>query len=418
MKNKLKLFINSKTILYISLLFIISLYSLIDFYFVKASEKKYAHVRLDNIAKNTINKSEYYKYLNWDNIDNRKIILSNNTEIVSGLPINTIAGVRPFIIFDEIHKYKNWKTLLKGFVDEYKQASHIIVTGSAKLDVYRKGGDSLMGRYFLYRICPLSIAEIVRPSYSHNLISAPTKVSNEAIESLMEFGGFPESFIKQDKRFHSRWQNMRFQQLIREDIMDLAKIHELAHLEVLADLLKYQAGQLVSYTNLANKVRVNDTTIRRWISTLESFYYCFLLKPWSNNVARSLLKDPKIYLMDWSVIEDRGSRLENFVACHLYKAVNFWNDAGFGKYDLFFLRDKEKREVDFLITENNKPWIMLEVKTSDNYSLSKNLLHFQKQVNAKYVFQLCADLPYIEQDFREIISPKMFPLSTFLSQLI
>lgn len=370
------------------------------------------------IAKNAICESKYYKYLNWDNIDSRKIILSGNGEIVNGLPINTLVNVKPYIIFDEIHKYKNWKTLLKGFVDEYKSNSHIIVTGSAKLDVYRKGGDSLMGRYFLYRICPLSVAEIVSTVYRAEPILPPTLVNQDLVDSLMEFGGFPENYVKQDKKFHTRWQNARFQQLIREDIMDLAKVQELAQLEVLADLLKYQAGQLVSYTNLANKVRVKDTTIRRWISTLESFYYCFSLRPWSNNVSRSLLKEPKIYLMDWSVIEDKGAKLENFVACHLYKAVCFWNDTGLGKYDLFFLRDKEKREVDFLITSNNIPWLMMEVKNSDNYALSKNLLHFQKQLNAKYALQLSYDLPYIEQDFRELHSPKIFPLSTFLSQLI
>jgi len=370
------------------------------------------------IAQNAIQSSKYSKYLNWDNIDSRKIILSGNQSIVKNLPIATIPNVKPFIIFDELHKYKNWKTLLKGFVDEYKSTSHIIVTGSAKLDVYRKGGDSLMGRYFLYRVYPLSVAEIARGYYAEDVVSPPSQIDNDLISSLIEFGGFPESFIKQDKRFHNRWQNMRFQQLIREDIMDLAKIQELAQLEVLADLIKYQTGQMVSYSSLSNKVRVNDTTIRRWISTLESFYYCFRLRPWSNNVSRSLLKEPKIYLMDWSVIEDKGARTENFIACHLYKAVNFWNDAGFGKYDLFFLRDKEKREVDFLITANNKPWIMIEVKSSNNCSLNKNLLHFQKQINAEHVLQLSSDLPYIEQDFRELRTPQIFPMSTFLSQLV
>ncbi len=370
------------------------------------------------IAKNIIAESKYYKYLNWDNLDNRKILLAGNKEIVTGLPIDTLINVKPYIIFDEIHKYKNWKTLLKGFVDEYKDTSHIVVTGSAKLDIYKKGGDSLMGRYFLYRICPLSVAEVSNPHIRNEPISAPTPISSQLIDSLMEFGGFPENFIKQDKRFHTRWQNSRFAQLIREDILDLTKVQELAQLEILADLLKYQATQLVSYTNLANKVRVKDTTIRQWIATLESFYYCFSLRPWSNNVSRSLLKEPKIYLIDWSVIEDRGAKLENFIACHLYKAVCFWNDSGFGKYDLFFLRDKEKREVDFLITLNNIPWLMLEVKNSDNYSLSKNLLHFQKQLNAKYALQISYDLPYIEQDFRELTTPKIFPISTFLSQLI
>ena len=211
---------------------------------------------------------------------------------------------------------------------------------------------------------------------------------------------------------------MRFQQLIKEDIMDLAKIQDIAQLEVLEDLLKYQAGQMIFYTNLANKVRVSDSTIRRWIDALEAFYYCFCLRPWSKNVSRSLLKEPKIYLMDWSVIEDRGSRLENFVAWYLYKAINFWNDAGFGKYGLFFLRDKEKHEVDFLITSNDKHWIMIEVKNFDNCSLNKNLLHFQKQLEVPYVLQLSAEMPYIEQDFRELKSPKIFPMTTFLSQLV
>ena len=370
------------------------------------------------IAREAIGDTKYHKYLNWDNIDDRKIILLGNKAMVDGLPINTLPNVKPYIIFDEVHKYKEWKTLLKGFVDEYKALAHIIVTGSAKLDVYRKGGDSLMGRYFLYRICPLSIAEVLRTSVVQEPISRPIKVHHDLVTSLMEFGGFPESFLKQDKRFHNRWQSMRFQQLFKEDIMDLAKIQELAQLEVLADLLKYQAGGMVSYTALANKVRVSDVTIRRWINTLESFYYCFSIKPWSKNISRSLLKEPKIYLTDWSVIEDRGSRLENFVACHLYKAINFWNDSGFGKYELFFLRDKEKREVDFLITCNNQPWMMLEVKNSDKYSLSKNLLHFQSQINAPYALQLSAEMPYIEQDFRELKSAKIFPMTTFLSQLV
>ena len=123
--------------------------------------------------------------------------------------------------------------------------------------------------------------------------------------------------------------------------------------------------------------------------------------------------------MDWSVIEDKSAKLENFVACHLYKAVNFWNDAGFGKYDLFFLRDKEKCEVDFLITLNNKQWLLTEVKNSSNCSINKHIFHFQKQINAQYALQLTTESSYMEYDFRTITSQThIFPLSTFLSQLI
>ena len=370
------------------------------------------------IAKNIMKRAKYHKYLNWDNAFDREQILAGNNTITSNLPIDAILDVRPNIVLDEIHKYSHWKNFLKGFIDEYKGRLDIIVTGSAKLDVYRKGGDSLMGRYFLYRVHPISVAELVKSEILGSAISSPKKIEDDLIKSLLEFGGFPEPFLKQEKKFYNRWQNLRQQQMLKEDIRDLAKIQELAQLEVLANIIKYQAGQLLNYTSLAKKVRVSDQTIRRWINVLESFFYCFTIRPWSKNISRSLIKEPKLYLCDWSIIEDAGARLENFVACHFKKAIDFWNDYGFGNYGLFFLRDKDKREVDFLITDNDKPWALIEVKTSANQPISNNLLHFQEQIKAQYCLQLAFDLPYVEYDFREIKSPKVFPMSTFLSQLI
>ncbi len=215
-----------------------------------------------------------------------------------------------------------------------------------------------------------------------------------------------------------KWQNLRHQQFFQEDIRDLSSVHELSLLEVLATLLKHQAGQLASFSSLAQKVRVSDQTIRRWVSVFESLYFCFTLHPWSKNVTRSLLKEPKIYLMDWSQVENKGQRAENFIASHLLKAVHFWTDSGFGNFELYFLRTKDQKEVDFLITQQGKPWLMVEVKSSGLEPLSPNLLYFQDQLHASHVLQVAMDLPYVEEDCFSLKKPTIVPAKTFLSQLV
>ncbi|MGE3920612.1 MAG: ATP-binding protein [Gammaproteobacteria bacterium] len=370
------------------------------------------------IAHQCCEKVALAKYLNWDKIIDREIILSGQAQVVSSLPINAILPSKPLIVFDEIHKYKNWKSYLKGFIDEYKGKLDILVTGSTKLNVFQRDGDSLAGRYFLYRIHPLSVAELLRTELPKEPFSLPEKIPDELFDNLFRYGGFPEPFIKQNLSFYNRWQLLRQQQILKEDIRELAQIQELAQLEVLASIIQNQAGQLIKYSNLSKKVRVAETTIRRWINVLESFYYCFTLKPWSTNVSRSLIKEPKIYLWDWSIVKEMGPRVENFVANHLYKACHFWTDMGFGHYELFFLRDKDQKEVDFLITENKKPWLLVEVKNSYKEPLSQNLTHFQKQLNAKHVLQVAFDLPFVEFDCFSLNTPKIVPIKTFLSQLI
>ena len=176
--------------------------------------------------------------------------------------------------------------------------------------------------------------------------------------------------------------------------------------------MKSQSGQLVNYSKIANAVNVSVDTIKRWSIILENLYFSFSIKPWFNNVKKSLIKQPKIYLWDWTLCEDTGAKNENFVASHLIKAVNYWTDMGIGNYKLFFLRDKLKREVDFIVTKDNKPWFIVEVKTSKQ-SLSPNLEYFQKQTDAQHAFQITINMDYIE-----INSPVIVPASTFLSQLI
>jgi hypothetical protein len=359
-----------------------------------------------------------YEYFNWDNQDHRTLIISGPGKIGEEIGLNKLQEKHKTVIFDEIHKYSKWKEFLKGFFDVYGDNTKIIVTGSSKLDVFKRGGDSLMGRYFLYRLHPLSIREIVEPELSDDEIHPPLPIDKERFDSLYKFGGFPEPFLKTNMRFSNRWKNLRKQQLFYEDIRDTTRVQEIYQIELLAEIMKNQTGQLTNYSNLAHKVRVSVDTIRRWIKILESLYYCFTIQPWSSNISRSLLKQPKIYLWDWSQIDDTGAKMENFVASHLLKAVHWWIDNGFGEYNLYFLRDKDKREVDFLVVKNQKPWFLVEVKLDQQKSVSKNLIYFQKQIKAPHAFQAVFSLDYIEADcFREF-TPKIVPVKTLLSQFV
>jgi predicted AAA+ superfamily ATPase len=368
------------------------------------------------VGKTTIAKSiGEAQYLNWDNIVHRKKILSLLEEL-SGL--NHYAQLGNRIIFDELHKFKNWKNYIKGFYDTYQSNCQIILTGSARLNIYRKGGDSLMGRYFNYTIHPLSLGEILRPALpSNGDIDAPIKANNNEYELLYKFGGYPDPFLKQTEEFHLMWQNLRFQQLFREDIRDVEDIKLIGQLELLAHILQQQAGNLLQYANLANKIQVSAVTLKKWINLLESFYYCFTIRPYSTNISKALIKEPKIYLNDWSVIEDDGRRFENFIASHLLKSVDLWNETGKGKYGLYYIRTKDQKEVDFLVTKNAMPWFLVEAKLSNNAPISASLIKFKTQLNVPYAFQVVHNLDYVDQSCFNANNPIIVPARTFLSQL-
>jgi len=354
-------------------------------------------------------------YLNWDNEDHRRLILDGPGRVANHIGLKK----SPVVIFDEIHKYPQWKIFIKGFYDTY--ASHtnmrIIVTGSARLDIYRKGGDSLMGRYFLYRMHPLTVAELLAPITSDREIRAPVELPNDQWQNLVRFGGFPQPFLRGNNRFYNRWRGSRLSQIFREDIYDVSRVQEIRMVEILADLIMQQAGQLVSYASLARKIRASEDSIRRWIGILESLYYCFSIRPWHTNVSRSLRKEPKYYMWDWSMITETGAKNENMVACHLLKAVHHWTDIGHGDFNLFFLRTKDKREVDFLVSRDGIPWFLVEVKSSDA-GLNKNLAYFQKATGAQNAFQVTINEPFSESDCFSVPYPVKVPAKTFLSQLV
>lgn len=356
-------------------------------------------------------------YYNWD-IDADRVKILKGVHALAPIMEETLGKKKPTLIFDEIHKYDQWKQFLKGFIDTYKGKVDTIVTGSSKLDIYKKGGDSLMGRYVLYHVHPLTIGECLNTALPKTEIRQPASLSYAIFNQLLTFGGFPEPFLQQDKQFLMHWQRLRRQQLFYEDIRALSQVQELAKIELLAEYLKLNASAQVNLTRLSNKVNVAGTTIERWVGVLQQFFYCFIIRPWSKNISRSLLKEPKVFLWNWADIEDEGARFENFVALHLLKATQLWMDFGLGEYGLYYLRDKEKNEVDFCVTKNGLPWFLVEVKLSAKQGISKALHHFQKQTKAAHAFQVVRDMDFVDEDCFAHHEPIKVPALTFLSQLL
>lgn len=357
-------------------------------------------------------------YLNWDDADHRELILGQTRALAAHLGLDHVADQLPVVVFDELHKYGRWKQFLKGFFDRYKTRCRILVTGSAHMTVYQRGGDSLMGRYFYYRLHPLSVAELMRPQPLGDTIAPPARIGDEDYNALLRWGGFPEPFQKQDRRFYTRWSRLREQQLLQEDVRDLTRVQELAQLEMLARMITTRSGSQLSYSSMARQVRVSVDTIRRWTAILESLYHCFPVRPWSKNVTRSLLKEPKYYLWDWAQCQDPGARAENFIACHLLKAVHYWTDTGLGEFGLHYLRDKDKREVDFLVSHDRKPWFLVEVKQADAGNLSSHLHWFQKQTGAPHAFQVVIEGAAVRKNLFDYPEPVIVPARSFLSQLV
>jgi len=358
-------------------------------------------------------------YLNWDNQAHRQLLLGGPQALAGHLNLERLRDAPPLCILDEIHKYGQWKTFLKGCHDSYPEMVRLLVTGSARLDVFKAGGDSLMGRYFTCRMHPLSVAELLHVKLPEDsLIREPLPLEEDRFQALLKFGGFPEPFLRQTVRFTNRWKRLRAQQLFQEDLRDLTRIQELGQVEILAELLRHRAGQLVSLTSLANTINTSAGTIRRWLQTLEALHHCFAVRPWFANITRSLRKESKYYLWDWSLVADPGARAENLIASALLKAVQFWTDLGFGEFGLHFLRDKQKREVDFVVVRDGKPWFLVEVKLSGSASLSPHLACFQQQSGADHAFQVALDLPFLEHNCFEATRPVIVPARTFLAQLV
>ena len=308
------------------------------------------------------------RYFNWDDIEFRKLWNQSPKSIVPQ------SKDTPLVILDEIHKERLWKRTLKGVYDTLTGPCDFLVTGSARLNVYRRGSDSLLGRYFHFRLAPFSLREMFTPQAPDpdNAIEALfARASSTAgqhqdnFRALLQYGPFPEPLFRQDAPFHRLWRQNRHELIVREDLRDLSHVNDLAHVEMLAAVLPDRVGSPLSVNSLGRDIEKSYRTTRTWLNWLKELYFLFEVKPWHKRIARSLKKEGKMYLWDFSEVPDPGPRLENLVAVHLLKACNYWTDTGQGDFQLHYLRNRDKQEIDFLIVRDGAPWLPVEVKRGD-----------------------------------------------------
>lgn len=315
-----------------------------------------------------------YDYFNYDELDDRLSLAEKSWDRSSKL-----------IIFDELHKRKNWKSWLKGIYDDTEGVPpSILVTGSAKLDSYRKVGDSLAGRFFQFRLHPLDLKEICNTIQPADL--------GIALDTLLEYGGFPEPYFNGNTRFYNRWKKSHLDIIIRQDLIDLENVQQIASIEMLIQLLKKRVGSPVSYSSLAGDLQCSDKTIKRWLTILENMYVIFRVTPFHKNIARSILKAPKFYFYDTGqVMADSGARLENLVACALLKEIHYLEDCYGESRQLYYLRNKDGKEVDFCVTKDQGPMLFVDVKWGDN-NLSPSFKVFQNNFPDVKMIQLVKNL--------------------------
>lgn len=311
-----------------------------------------------------------YLYFNWD-IPQHRIRLIRDPVFFEA--VERKDSSKPLVVFDEIHKYRDWKNYLKGVYDQFNKKYQFLVSGSGRLDIYQKGGDSLAGRYFLFHLWPFTIAELGERNRTYkSFLKEPLYMSmqqgsrlGKIWSQLSKQSGFPEPFLSNRATTYHRWSNTYSQQLIREDIRDMTGIKSAKDLETLYLLLPSKIGSPLSIPSLARDLHVSYNSIHSWLTIFEKFFLVFSITPWTRRITRAIHKERKIYLWDTPKIENSAARFENMVALELLRAVNAWNDMGYGSYSLHYIKNKEQQEVDFLISKGRNPFLLIEAKIAD-----------------------------------------------------
>lgn len=330
-------------------------------------------------------------YLNWDISSHKEKIIKHQ------LPLT-----QKRIVFDEIHKFAQWRGLMKGLYDEYGETHSFLVTGSARLDYFSKGGDSLLGRYHYYRLHPFSLFEINK------------RPSAKDLESLLRFGGFPEPFLRHSETYLKRWTRERKQRVINEDLRDLKQVKELSLIYLLVESLPERVGSPLSIRSLREDIGVSHQTVESWITLLENLYMVFRISPYGAKKIRAVKKEQKLYFFDWSSILSPSIRFENFVACNLLKYCHYHEDVKGDNMELRFIRDTDKREVDFVVIKNNEPLFAVECKTGDLH-LSSGVKYFKQRTSVPLWFQIHRG----HKDYGdEKKSGRVLPFTTFCKEFL
>ncbi|MGA1861997.1 AAA family ATPase [Deferribacter thermophilus] len=372
-------------------------------------------------SKMILERFQQGSYINWDIINHQKKIIKDPYFFENE---NRDLQERFLVVFDEIHKYKDWKNYLKGCYDGYKDEFNFLVTGSGRLDLFKKGGDSLFGRYFALNLFPFTLGELENKKFiswdefEQILLNGfEFKSFKTTYEQLWNFSGFPEPFLKNNIEFYNIWANERKKTVIKEDIRDAYYIKDISNIEILSTLLPFKVGSPLSINSIREDLNVAFDSIKKWLLILEQFYYIFTVKPYSKSLPRAIKKENKVYLYDWVEIEDNAAKFENLVALHLYKTITLWTQTGKGNFDLYYLRDKEKREVDFLVNKDNQLLFLVEVKLNDT-DLSKNLLYFQEKLKVPYAIQVVSKSGVLKKLKRNNYVQYMISADNFLYYLL
>ena len=297
------------------------------------------------LAKELMRQFRNPQYLNYDHPDDARTVQSRSWPLKAGM-----------LVLDEIHKMKGWKMHVKGIYDTRPANQAILLTGSSRLETFRQTGESLAGRYFHHRLFPISVRELkgqMKPE--------------EAVDALNRQGGFPEPFLSGSETEASRWRNQYYTDLVREDILEYSKIQEVRAIRLLLELLRSRVGSPLSYTSVAGDLQIAPNTVRKYVDILESLFIIFLVRPFHTNVARALLKEPKVYFYDTGYVQgDEGVLLENTCAVCLLKHVAYLQDVEGENLSLHYLKTKDGQEIDFVLARKDKPVEFIEVKLSDD----------------------------------------------------
>ncbi|MDE0151024.1 MAG: ATP-binding protein [Bdellovibrionales bacterium] len=319
-----------------------------------------------------ISKDHYY--INFDNVQERLILEKQSWD-----------RKKKYIIFDELHKKHKWKSWLKGVFDSEGVVPGLLVTGSAKLDIYKRAGDSMAGRFFSFRLHPLSLKELCQ--------NISNKKLNTVMDQLLSYSGFPEPYLEKSQTFYQLWEKTHIDTIVRQDLINLESPRYITKIETLIELLKDSVGSPVSCSKLAEKLEgCSPKTVAVWLEWLERLYIVFRVNPYSKNISRSLKKMPKYYFYNWVLVKkDKGLMFENFVACSLLKENHFREDTKGERRNLYYVRNKNKQEIDFLLTKNNQPVALIETKWSEG-NLHPYFKVFSSYFNKVQKIQLVKEL--------------------------
>ena len=318
------------------------------------------------------------QYLNWDVLADRAVLQRQSWSPRSRL-----------LAMDEIHKMPDWKNWLKGVVDGRAPGQALLVTGSARMETWRQSGDSLAGRYLSFRLHPISVRE-----WCEQQGGTPI----QALERLMQRGGFPEPCLAETAQDADRWRQQYFTDLIREDVLEFSRLHEINTMRLFVELLRERVGSPVSLASIARDLAVSPVTLKRYLDILQALYIVFTVQPWHRNVARAILQTPKVYFFDTGLVRgDDGIRLENAVAAMLLKHVHFQQDAQGKPAGLHYIRTKDGAEVDFALSEGDALTHLIECKLADN-TVHRALAAFAEKFPQTQAVQLVRDLR--QEEFR------------------